>query len=364
MPGRSEAFGSSVDADVPDLEPWPVVGLDLDDPGAAAEDVEVVGAVPLGQGLAVGAGAVPQALDAAEGEGVLDRELAAVLAVLGRAAGLAPVDGGTDATLGAEEPPRSPRAAAALAVLLGLGVGDARSCVCGARLGFRIGCRVLTLAIGDLHLGYEAALQAEHVSIPRFQLKPMVEKLEKLLARYNPERIIINGDMKHEFSKNKGQEWDEVETILDMLAYRETIIVRGNHDNYLQTMLSRQNIRMMEYFTLPASHITFLHGHKMFETEGMKVFSHEHPVLRLRDDVGAQVTLPCFLYDEASQIVIMPAFSPLASGTNVISPESTFMSKELQKLNLENARIFTISNGIIEFGRVGDLRKISEENIF
>ena len=31
------------------------------------------------------------------------------------------------------------------------------------------------LAIADLHLGYEASLQAEHVAIPRFQLLPILE---------------------------------------------------------------------------------------------------------------------------------------------------------------------------------------------
>ncbi len=218
-----------------------------------------------------------------------------------------------------------------------------------------------TLAISDLHLGYEAALQAEHVAIPRFQLEPMIERLEKLLARYNPERIIINGDMKHEFSKNKGQEWDEVETVLDMLAYREVIIVRGNHDNYLQTILARQNIRMRDSITLPASQITFLHGHKKIESSAMKILAHEHPVLRFRDEVGAQITLPCFLYDESSQIVVMPAFSPLASGTNIISPEKTFMCPDLRETNLASARVFVIQDGIMELGRVSDLREMQDE---
>ncbi len=218
-----------------------------------------------------------------------------------------------------------------------------------------------TLVISDLHLGYEAALQAEHVAIPRFQLEPMIERLEKLLARYNPERVIINGDMKHEFSKNIGQEWDEVETVLDMLAYREVIIIRGNHDNYLQTILARHNIRMMDSITLPASQIKLLHGHKSIESNGMRIFAHEHPVLRFRDEVGAQITLPCFLYDEASQILVMPAFSPLASGTNIISPEKSFMCPDLRDINLASARVFVIQDGIMELGKVSDLREMRDE---
>ncbi len=219
-----------------------------------------------------------------------------------------------------------------------------------------------TLAISDLHLGYEASLQAQHVAIPRFQLEPMVERLEKLLARYNPERIIINGDMKHEFSKNINQEWDEVETILNMLAYRETIVIRGNHDNYLQTILASHNIRMMDSITLPASQINFLHGHKKIESSGMKIYAHEHPILRFRDEVGALITLPCFLYDETNQILVMPAFSPLASGTNIISPEKSFMCPDLRKINLANARIFVIQDGVMDLGKVSDLREMRDES--
>jgi putative SbcD/Mre11-related phosphoesterase len=176
--------------------------------------------------------------------------------------------------------------------------------------------------------------------------------------------VIINGDMKHEFSRNKSQEWDEVETILDMLSHREVIIVRGNHDNYLQTILARRNIRMVDHITLPASRINFLHGHKMVDMKGMKIFSHEHPVLRFRDKVGAQISLPCFLYEEEKQILIMPAFSPLASGTNIISPEKTFMCPDLKDKDMSSARIFVIQDGVTELGRVSDLREMRDEAKF
>ena len=74
-----------------------------------------------------------------------------------------------------------------------------------------------------------------------------------------------------------------------------------------------------------------------------------------------KVTLPCFLYDEASQILVMPAFSPLASGTNIISPENSFMSPDLRNLNLANARIFAIQDGVMELGKVSDLREMRDE---
>jgi len=218
------------------------------------------------------------------------------------------------------------------------------------------------LAIADLHLGYEAALQAEHVSIPRFQLEPMLERLAWLLERYRPEILVINGDLKHEFSHNKGQEWDEVDRVLDLLENLEAVVVRGNHDNYLQSILATRGVRMQDSFRLPEGSITFLHGHrKMDANQDFIVYGHEHPVIRIRDEVGAQVTLPCFLYDRDNGFIVIPAFSPLASGTNVLSPESSFMNPAIREMDISEARVFAIHDGMMDFGRVADLRALNEE---
>jgi hypothetical protein len=217
------------------------------------------------------------------------------------------------------------------------------------------------LAIADLHLGYEAALQAEHVAIPRFQLEPMLEKLTELLGTYSPEILVINGDLKHEFSHNKGQEWDEVERLLDIVEGIEVVAVRGNHDNYLQSILATKGVRLTDSFTL-TNGMTFMHGHKIMDVgKGLRIYAHEHPVIRMRDEVGAQLTMPCFLYDAENEFIIMPAFSPLASGTNVLSPESSFMNPAMRKLDISGARVYAIHEGIMDFGRVGDLREMREE---
>ncbi len=218
------------------------------------------------------------------------------------------------------------------------------------------------LAIADLHLGYEASLQAEHVAIPRFQLRPMLEKLDKLLQRFDPGTVIINGDLKHEFSHNKNQEWDEVEVLLDSLSGRDLVVVRGNHDNYLQTILSRRNIRLVESHTIPDGKFAFQHGHlRLMHSASFKIFGHEHPVIRFRDEVGATVQLPCFLYDEVDRFLVIPAFSPLASGTNVISPESGFMNPWLRTLDLSAARVFAVHEGLMDFGTVGKLRELRDD---
>lgn len=221
------------------------------------------------------------------------------------------------------------------------------------------------LAIADLHLGSEASLQVEHVAIPRFQLGVMLPRLESLIETYEPEKVIINGDLKHEFSRNIGQEWDEVEELVRYLTDRtELVIVRGNHDNYLKTILARSGVEMADSFRTHDGRIEFLHGHKSpGPWDGFRIYAHEHPSIKLRDDIGALISLPCFLYDSANNYLLMPAFSPLASGTNVIVSEDNFMINELRERNLSFARVYAIGeDDLLDFGEVGKLRGMQENN--
>ena len=105
------------------------------------------------------------------------------------------------------------------------------------------------LAIADLHLGYEASLQAEAVAMPDFQFEIMTGRLERLLKKYTPQTLIINGDIKHEFGRNMGQEWDEVSQMIRLAAEHdaELVMVRGNHDNFLKTIVARQGVEVVDF---------------------------------------------------------------------------------------------------------------------
>lgn len=56
-----------------------------------------------------------------------------------------------------------------------------------------------TLVIGDLHLGYESALESEGMFIPRINAKAVQESLNMILDRYEPDRVVLLGDIKHDF---------------------------------------------------------------------------------------------------------------------------------------------------------------------
>lgn len=217
--------------------------------------------------------------------------------------------------------------------------------------------REKTLVVADLHLGYEAALRAQGVSLPRFQKQHMVERLGNLVERYSPETLVVNGDFKHEFSRNLTQEWQDVLDVLDFLEGKaEVVLVRGNHDNYLKTILSSRRRALQPFHQ--AGPYTVVHGHEAFLPEGPLILGHEHPSLRLKDTIGAAVSVPCFA--ATREVVLLPAFSPLAYGSDVL--HGPYLSPLLKPQAMRRARVYGLDEklGILDFGRAEELLRRPE----
>jgi uncharacterized protein len=212
-----------------------------------------------------------------------------------------------------------------------------------------------TLVVSDLHIGYESVLEDSGLHLPRIQTETMRDSLMDIVDRYSPDRFLILGDLKHEFSRNLAQEWSEARRILGTLQdHGEVIIVRGNHDNYLATIASKLGVELVNAFT--ASGIHFVHGHLPCEARPL-VMGHEHPSVRLFDSVGAYVKLPCFLHFDKEEVLVMPAFSPLAAGTDITSGTG-MLSPALEGADLAHAKVYGCSEiGILSLGEVGRLSR-------
>src|SRR5205809_4362773 len=170
------------------------------------------------------------------------------------------------------------------------------------------------LVISDLHLGFEGALAEQGVSIPRFQRRVILERLGKMLDRNKAEQVVIAGDFKHEFSKNLVDEWVEVKQVLRFLKDRvKPILVRGNHDNYLATILGDLNLPLNNRPDI--SRYTIVHGHEEVSTLHPITSRHQHPAAPLIDDPGATVSVPAVLVTEP--LLVPPALSPPAPGAHV-----------------------------------------------
>jgi len=123
-----------------------------------------------------------------------------------------------------------------------------------------------TLIIADLHLGYEEMLNARGVLLPRINFSAAKKRLGEMLKEVPKlERIVINGDLKHEFGRISEQEWREVIEMVRFLAGKcgELVLLKGNHDNILGPLAKWEKLEIKDNLYITGVSALALHGHKL-----------------------------------------------------------------------------------------------------
>ena len=215
------------------------------------------------------------------------------------------------------------------------------------------------LIVADMHLGCEAALEYEGMSLPRVQTKKIELYMDRMIRSIGPRRLIVAGDLKHNFSRNLVQEWQDVARFVKMLSGRASLdVIKGNHDNYLGAILSEYGVPL--HRELSVSGVRILHGHSGSPSDKMTIMGHIHPSIRLRDSVGASLKDQCFLYDDNRGILVLPALSLVSPGTDVVNQlSSDNISPILADAGLSSFVPIAFSGEkALEFPTVGELRGI------
>tara|TARA_Y100000310_G_scaffold144893_3_gene144250 strand:- start:60244 stop:60942 length:699 start_codon:yes stop_codon:yes gene_type:complete len=214
-----------------------------------------------------------------------------------------------------------------------------------------------TLIIGDLQLGYETELHKQGVLIPSFQLKDILKRLNNIFEQTTAKRIVINGDIKHQFGSISEQEWREILQLFDYLftKVREIILVKGNHDLTLRPIAKKRNIEIQDSYKI--DEVTILHGHKLpKETTKTLVIGHEHPAISFPKRPSEKYK--CFLVGKwkKSTLFILPSFNPLTEGSDVL--QENFLSPFLQE-NINNFEVYIVEGKKpLHFGKIKTIKKL------
>jgi len=217
------------------------------------------------------------------------------------------------------------------------------------------------LIFSDFHIGYEEALNKQGILVPRFQFKDVIKRLGKIfseLKKTKLEKIIINGDLKHEFGRISEQEWRETLRLLDFLTNfcNEIILVKGNHDTIIGPIAEKKKVKIVEYFLV--GNTLIIHGNKIPEKGLLKkaktiVIGHEHPAISLREDIRIE-KFKCFLKGKykRKKLIIMPSFCLATEGTDVLKEKliSPFLDHDLR-----NFEVFVVADKVYDFGKVKNL---------
>jgi DNA ligase-associated metallophosphoesterase len=167
-----------------------------------------------------------------------------------------------------------------------------------------------TLIVADLHLEKGSSAAARGSLLPPYDTRATLDRLNVVVERLDPARIIALGDSFHDTGGPERLANDDLAALRTLQEGREWYWITGNHDPDLpgsiggrvcpSVTLGRIRFRH-EPVTGPASH---------------EIAGHLHPAARLSRR-GAAVRRKCFISD--GNRLVLPAFGAYAGGLNVLS---------------------------------------------
>jgi uncharacterized protein len=213
------------------------------------------------------------------------------------------------------------------------------------------------LIIADTQIGYEESLNKKGIFIPRFQHKDIIDRLEKIINVTKPKKVIIDGDIKHEFGTISETEWRHTVRLIDSISSRtELILIRGNHDKQLGPIAKKKNLKLIDHLLI--GDIYICHGDKLqknkdFEKAKTIIIGHEHPAVALKDS-GRTEKYKCFLKGKYKNktLIVLPSFNIMIEGTDILSEKvlSPFLKK-----GLGDFEVFVSDKDILYFGKVKNI---------
>jgi len=225
-----------------------------------------------------------------------------------------------------------------------------------------------TLILGDLHLGYEEALNAEGIMVPRFQYQKILSRLEAIIEKTNCSRVIINGDLKHEFGRITRQEWKEISNFIGFLKdnFQEVVLIKGNHDNFTRFIAERTDLEVYDRFSI--GKYLILHGDKVPDDledigEETLIMGHEHPCVGLKSGERLE-KIKCFLKGrfKGKNLVVMPSFNFVTEGSDILHEKALSPFLRDRTVDVNDFEVFGVENfEVLYFGRIRDILRVKEQ---
>ena len=214
-----------------------------------------------------------------------------------------------------------------------------------------------TAVIGDLHLGYESALESEGMFIPRTNTESVRDALNRIIDRYEPARIVLLGDIKHDFRRSSYQSREDVRNIVKLVdEAAEAVVIKGNHDNFLQNILSSIGINALDYIDIMGYRLE--HGHV---DSGIRpvIIGHEHPSVKIPGELSGSMKLQCYVVSKKDGVIVIPPFSPFASGNDLNPGADAVMAPALKSCDLSKVDVYGVSDlGLMKLGGLQDVNSL------
>lgn len=181
--------------------------------------------------------------------------------------------------------------------------------------------RKKTLILADMHLGKTGYFRSKGIPIPSTVLADDLQRLSLLIDTYQPEVIVVAGDMfHHDYNTDIGY----FHTWRQQYPAVAFVLVPGNHDKLLNIDYQALDIKLTDkkHWLEP---FTIIHEPGK-EIDTFMISGHIHPGYAIAGRARQTLRLPCFIIGQ--QQIILPAFSlftGLYTGYQIIDTNSYYL---------------------------------------
>ncbi|MFC4352693.1 ligase-associated DNA damage response endonuclease PdeM [Fodinicurvata halophila] len=197
------------------------------------------------------------------------------------------------------------------------------------------------LVVADLHLEKGSSFAARGQFLPPYDSRATLERLQEVIARLQPKRVICLGDSFHDAEAGGRLSDAEKERLRALTSGHDWIWITGNHDPEPPRELGGDVLNEVEMHRL-------IFRHEAEESpEGYgEVSGHYHPKAAVRVK-GRRFSRPCFAFDEGR--LILPSFGAYTGGLDVLAPALRELLAPGFRVRLISARkVYAFSSEMLE----------------
>ncbi|HEX7777277.1 MAG TPA: ligase-associated DNA damage response endonuclease PdeM [Parvibaculum sp.] len=165
------------------------------------------------------------------------------------------------------------------------------------------------LVVADLHLEKGSSFAARGIALPPYDTRTTLTRLERLIARFAPQRFVALGDSFHDRDAAARMDEGDGARLARLTASTDWIWIAGNHD---PVPPRRFGGAVRE--ELNVGPLTFRHEPRPAPATG-EIAGHMHPCAAVRVR-GRRLRRRCVAADGTR--AILPAFGAYAGGLNVL----------------------------------------------
>jgi hypothetical protein len=166
-----------------------------------------------------------------------------------------------------------------------------------------------TLIVSDLHFEKGSSFAAKGVMLPPYDTRTTLMRLDALIRKYKPKRVISLGDAFHDGEAEERMDEDDAQMLERLMREADWLWILGNHDPEPPARFAAAT-----ELELRIGALIFVHEPKAGAAPG-EIAGHLHPCARVAGE-GRSLRRRCFAVGGGR--MIMPAMGAYAGGLNIL----------------------------------------------